>query len=193
MISIEKTDDLEVMKAQMQVLKRHLADNEIVSNEMLEATVKARVRSLTARRVWNIVSIAADLAIMVMIVVCMRNAFSTMFLVATTAWCLFWIFINMIQYRDNVRDALLTDTLINTAQKIIRWRKQNSRHFLAAMIASVVWIGFLMREIWGDIVARQDHAVGVAIIIVFVMATVIKRYRNIDKATNELLEQINNL
>ena len=193
MISIDQLDDLEVMKAQMQVLKRHLADNEIVSNEMLEATVKARVRSLTARRVWNIVSIAADLAIMVLIVVCMHSAFSTMFLAATTVWCLFWMFINICQYRDNVRDALLTDTLIDTAQKITRWRKQNSRHFLAAMLASVAWIGFLMREIWSDIVARQDHAVGVAIIIVFVMATVIKRYRNIDKATNELLEQINNL
>lgn len=193
MISIDQLDDLEVMKAQMQVLKRHLADNEIVSNEMLEATVKARVRSLTSRRVWNIVGIVINVAIMVLIVVCMHNMFSTVFLAATTVWCLFWIAVNISQYRDNMRDALLTDTLIDTAQKITRWRRQNSRHFLAAMLASVVWIGFLMREIWGDIIARPDHAVGVAIIIVFVMANVIKRYRKVEKTTEELLEQIKSL
>lgn len=56
MFTLVQKDELDALKAQMQVLKSHLSNSDIVSDEMLETTIKSSARSLTGKRLWNMVA-----------------------------------------------------------------------------------------------------------------------------------------
>lgn len=44
MLTNNQKNEFDVMKSQMQVLKNHLSDSEIVSREMLDATIKSSAK-----------------------------------------------------------------------------------------------------------------------------------------------------
>ena len=52
---MELNTELNMLKAQMQILKQHIGNYEVVSNEIIEATTKEQVKSLMAKREWNII------------------------------------------------------------------------------------------------------------------------------------------
>ena len=61
MLTNNQKNEFDEMKSQMQVLKNHLSDSEIVSREMLDATIKSSAKNLISKRLWNIVAIVAVL------------------------------------------------------------------------------------------------------------------------------------
>ena len=195
MIAIEQDTELNVLKAQMEVLRRHLAADEIVSREMMKATVKARVGSLMARRCWNLVAIAADVAVgAFFIVMALQGRCSATFAAATVAWAAFWAVVSVQQYRADLRRRLLESApdrpLLAMAEDVALWRRQNLRQGMAAAVATALWSAVLLREIWADVTAEVGHAVFVFVIMVFVISFVATAYCRINAATSRLLAQI---
>lgn len=91
------------MKSQMQVLKNHLSDSEIVSREMLDATIKSSAKNLISKRLWNIVAIVTVLLMAGFIAyVCLSlHKCSVLFMAATIVWCVFLALVNFRQYKDS--------------------------------------------------------------------------------------------
>ena len=198
MIAIEQNTELNVLKAQMEVLRRNLATDEIVSREMMEAAVKARVGGLMAHRRWNLVGIAADVAIGVFFVMmASQGRCSSIFAAATVAWAAFWVVVNVQQYRADLRRRLLESApdhpILVMAENVALWHRQNQRQGMAAAVATILWSVFLLREIWADVTDDIGHAVFVFVIMVFVISWAASAYFRINVATTRLLEQIRNV
>ena len=195
MIAIEQNTELNVLKAQMEVLRRNLATDEIVSREMMEAAVKARVGGLMAHRRWNLVAIAADVAIGVLFAaMAVLGRCSIVFAAATVAWAAFWVVVNVQQYRADLRRRLLESApdrpLLAMAEDVALLRRQNQRQGMAAAVATVLWSLVLLREIWADVTADVGHAVFVFVIMAFVITWAATAYCRINAATSRLLGQI---
>lgn len=192
MNNIVFNDDLQVLKEQMQVLRRHLSDSEIVSREMLEATFRASVKSLTATRRQCLIGIAAD-ALISAYFVWLHFAgagFSLAFTVATVAWGAFWALYNWRVYRLNLRRSLLATPLVQAARSVARWRRENMRQGIACAVATAAWLAVLFWETGGELSADSPAPVVVLVMVAMVLAFVASRYRRVHAETSRLLAQI---
>ena len=195
MLTDTQKNEFDTLKSQMKVLKNHLSDNEIISKEMLESTVKSSVRNLTSKRLWNIVAIVAVLLLAGFIAyVCLSlHKCGVLFMNATIVWCVFLALVNLWQYKDNFRDRLLDGSVTDTVGTVSRWKLQNLRQGISIAVATVIWSAFCLNEIWDDIVSEPSHAVFVVVLYIFVLGYVGGRYHRVHKVTTSLLKQIDEL
>lgn len=195
MLTDNQKGEFDVLKSQMQVLRKHLSDSEIVSREMLDATIKSNAVNLTSKRLWNIVAIAADLFIAGFITYsCLTlHKFSVLFMTATIVWCIFLVLVNLWQYKDNIRGRLLDGTVADTVRAVSRWKLQNARQGFSIAVATFIWSAFCLYEIWDDVAGNPDHAVFVVLLFVFVIGFVGSRFLTVNKTTTNLLKQIDEL
>lgn len=195
MLTDTQKNEFDVLKSQMQVLKSHLSDSEIVSNEMLDAAIKSSARNLTSKRLWNVVAIVVVLLLAgYMSYVCLGlHKCSVMFMAATVVWCLFLAVVNFIQYKENIRGKLLDGTITDTVGTVSRWKLQNFRQGVSIAVATVIWSAFCLCEVWDDIISDPSHAVFVAILYIFVLGNVGGHYHRVHKVTTSLLKQIDEL
>lgn len=195
MLTDTQKNELDVLKSQMQVLKNHLSDNEIVSREMLDVAIKSSAKSLTSKRLWNIVAIAAVLLMAGFIAyVCLSlHKCRVLFMAATIVWCVFLALVNLQQYKDNIRGQLLDGTVADTVGTLSRWKLQNLRQGISIAVATVIWSAFCLNEIWDDIISEPSHAVFVTVLYIFVLGNVGGHYHRVHKVTTSLLKQIDEL
>ena len=195
MLTNNQKNEFDEMKSQMQVLKSHLSDSEIVSKEMLDATIKSSAKNLISKRLWNIVAIVTVLLMAGFITyVCLSlHKCSVLFMAATIVWCIFLALVNFQQYKDNFRDRLLDGSVTDTVGTVARWKLQNLRQGISIAVATVIWSAFCLNEIWADITADISHAVFVAVLYIFVLGDVGGRYHRTHKVTSDLLKQIDSL
>ena len=176
MLTNNQKNEFDEMKSQMQVLKNHLSDSEIVSREMLDATIKSSAKNLISKRLWNVVAIV-----------------TVLLMAATIVWCVFLALVNFRQYKDNFRERLLDGSVTDTVGTVSRWKLQNLRQGISIAVATVIWSAFCLNEIWADITTDISHLVFVAVLYIFVLSTVGGRYHRIHKVTTDLLKQIDTL
>jgi len=195
MLTDTQKNEFDVLKSQMQVLKNHLSDSEIVSREMLDVAIKSSARNLTSKRLWNMVAIVVVLLMAgYMSYVCLGlHKCSVVFMVATVVWCLFLAVVNFIQYKENIRDQLLDGSITDTVDTVSRWKLQNFRQGVSIAVATVIWSAFCLCEVWDDIISEPSHAVFVAILYIFVLGNVGGHYHRVHKVTTSLLKQIDEL
>lgn len=193
MTTFATTDELDILKAQMQVLRSHLQQNEIISQEMLDATVKAEVKTIIGKRRSFLLTMIADTlmcAYFIWIYFSRPGFMSTLFLVTTICWCLFWVLVAWHQYRQNMRDRLLNDSLTEAALDLVKVKQQNLRQARLTIIASIVWLVVLFWETWDDISHSPEHCLFVCMIIFFVGYSVSSRLQKVHRTTTSLLRQI---
>lgn len=195
MNNIAFNDDLQMLKAQMQVLRRHLSDDEIVSREMLEATFRTSVKSLTASRRQCLIGIAVDVIVSAYFVwlYFTRTGFSLAITVSTVVWGAFWALYNWRVWRLDLRRSLLATPLVQAARSVARWRRENLRQGIACGVATAAWLAVLVAETGGQLVGNPSAMVVPLVMVVMVVAFVAGRYRRIHTATSRLLAQINEL
>ena len=195
MLTDTQKNEFDVLKSQMQVLKNHLSDSDIVSSEMLDAAIKSSTQNLTSNRLLNMLAMVMVLLVAGYITyVCLGlHKCSVMFMAATVVWCLFLAVVNFVQYKENIRGQLLDGTIADTVGTVSRWKLQNFRQGVSIAVATVIWSAFCLCEIWDDIISEPSHAVFVAILYIFVLGNVGGHYHRVHKVTTSLLKQIDEL
>lgn len=193
MTTFVTTDEFDILKAQMQVLRSHLEHNEIISQQMLDATVKAEVKSIVGNRRSFLTTMIVDLlmcAYFVWIYLSRPGAMSTPMLIATVCWCLLWVLVAWSHYRTNMRERLLNDSLTEAALDLVKVKQQNLRQARLTIVASIAWIGVLLWETWDDLSQNPEHGLFVGLILLFVAYNVNSRMQKIHRTTTDLLRQI---
>lgn len=188
-------DELDELKAEMQVLKSLLAKDEIINQKMLEVTFQSRVINHTPSQRANIAGIATGLFIIAFSlgIHVIKGEYSLWFTVVTTAWGALCAALSYRRYRLNTRETLLNTPLTESVKEILGWKKELQTTGLALSAGLVIWIPCLLIEIWGDITTNLDHAIGVFVLLVFVLSSQISHYRKVRHVIDELLGQISEL
>lgn len=194
MTTFVTTDELDILKAQMQVLRNHLHDSEIISKEMLEATVKTSVKQMVGKRSSFLTTLVVDVLMMAWwTYFYLHTDMGTPFYMASVIWFLLWASVSIIGYRQNMRDQLLNSSLTDAASNLVKLKKQNLNMAKLSVVASIIWLGFLFNEIWGDISQNLDHAIIVFIIVFMALSIVANKMVNINRTCTDLIRQIDDL
>lgn len=195
MTTIAQNEEFNALKAQMQVLKNHLSNNEVISQEMVDASVKSYAKDLLPRRAKYMLPIVLNLALACFFIYMYlaKDALSLTFTIVSFLFFMFNVCINFVQFTDDTRDSLLDGKLTNTAEVIARWKQMNMRQGICTAIAGFTWVAFCLQETWGDITQNMDHAIVVALIFALVGFFTYNRAKKVNKATSELLQQIDEL
>lgn len=191
MATIYQDTELEALKAQFEVLKKHVKVNNLVNEEMILKSVHAKTRALTARRANSLLGIAGDVFIAVMAgYAYYTGQISQTLTIVTLIWSVFCAVLNYQQYQLNIREKVLNSSLSETVQHITHWQLMNRRQNMAAVIASILWLGFLMADLWEDLAQNLDHAVIVTLIVVFALGGAVRGARKVQYVTTEMLDQL---
>lgn len=184
--------DLDLLKVQMQILKNHLADNEIVSQEMLDATVKTQVRSLTSHPVAYLVGLAGEIFIAAFTIYAHAalGTVSLWFTIATVIFCVVCTCSMYMQYRLKVRENILGDALVDTAGEIARWRAFNIRQTILAAVTTIIYVGCIFMETGSALMQSAKYMFIALFIVSFVIGSVARNKYKIHKTTTELLWEI---
>jgi len=188
-------EELDILKAQMQVLKAQLSQNEIISQDMLEVAYKHKVKENAARKSSNLFSILVGLIIIGVFAYLgyVQHVYSNACTIASILWGLLCMAVGYHRYRLNTREELLNTSLTDGVSAIMKWKKQNNMDMLVTMIGTFVWLPFYLSEVWGDLTVNIDQIVVVALIIIAAVSFSFRHYYKVNKITNELLNDIKEL
>lgn len=195
MVQYATKDELEILKEQMQVLKNHLAQSDIISQKMLEVTFRHRIKENTNTQKSNLAGVGAGLFIIASFLYSgfVNGTFSIWFTLVSIVWGLICTGVSYHHYHQNTRDVLLNTPLTQSVEAILKWKKQVRTDGLIITLGIAVWLPCCLLEIWGDISQNIDHAVFVFVIIVMSISLSIGHYRKVNTAINELMDQIQEL
>lgn len=188
-------DELDELKAEMQVLKSLLAKDEIINQKMLEATFRSRVTNHTVSRRANIAGIVTGLFIVGITAAAYftNGTYSLWFTLVTVGWGVLCAAISYRRYCLNTREKLLSTPLTESVREILNWKKEIQTTGLALSAGLIIWIPCLLVELWGDITTNIDHAIIVFVIVTFALTSQIGHYRKVRQVIDELLNQIGEL
>lgn len=195
MTTIIDSNEFEVMKAQMNVLKNFAANHEVISQQMVEATIKAHRDTLTFKRSACIIGALATVFIICnqLYVHFVLGKGSLIFTIATVLWGFFCFWLGYRYYKLNIHENLMSDSLTETAAQITKWKNLNNSNMLYAAIGLVIWMVFLFFETGSDLMQNLEHAIFVFILCTFVIGSVVSQWKKVNKATDEMLKMIEEL
>lgn len=195
MTTIIDSNEFEVMKAQMQVLKNFADNHEVIPQKMLDATIKANVKTLTAKRSYSIIGMLATVFIICnqLYVHFVLGKGSLIFTIATVLWGFLCFWLGYRYYKLNIRENLMSDSLTETAAQITKWKNLNNSNMLYAAIGLVIWMVFLFFETGSDLMQNLEHAIFVFILCTFVIGSVVSQWKKVNKATDEMLKMIDEI
>lgn len=180
------TNEFDVLKNQMAVLKSNLASKDFISEEMFRKAISAQIQSTTSKRGYYLIGIAVPIALALFFLI--KQPFqSTLLVICTVVWCALLTAINFVNYWSNDYENLMSGTITETTRSIVSWRRRMSVQTLINSIAMVIWGAVLLSEIWGDISTNITHAAFVAAIVTIVLSTVIISYAKARKASTKIL------
>jgi len=184
--------ELETLKAQMSVLKNHLSNETIISDELVNATISAKTKSITynKKNYLRAIIISLAMAALFSLQFLVKDGASLTFTALTVAWCLLFAVINFINYRRNDQENLMSGSLTETAKNIIAWRKRHSIQNIIAALAAAIWVPACLIEFWDGMLEKPESAIIVALIFGFVFYTTISKYIKSRKTSKEILNQI---
>lgn len=195
MTTIIDSNEFEVMKAQMNVLKNFAANHEVISQQMVEATIKAHRDTLTFKRsasIFGMLVIAAAGGVFLYSHFVLGKG-SLTFTIANTIWLIFCEFLGYRYYKLNIHENLMSDSLTETAEQITKWKNLNNSNMLYGAIGLVIWMVFLFFETGSDLMQNLEHAIFVFILCTFVIGSVVSQWKKVNKATDEMLRMIKEL
>ena len=147
-----------------------------------------------AKREWNIIGFVIDIIMGIIFVYGgAKGLFSYPFTIVTVLWCLFWAIVNVIQYKDNLRDQLLNATIINAVENITLLKRRNYQLGIGTAVTTLVWIGFLLHEIGKELFINPNACIVTGIIYIVVISSVATRFWRINQTTKQMLKQIEQL
>lgn len=195
MTTIIDSNEFEVMKAQMNVLKNFAANHEVISQQMVEATIKAHRDTLTFKRSASIIGALATVFIICnqLYVHFVLGKGSLIFTIATVLWGFFCFWLGYRYYKLNIHENLMSDSLTETAAQITKWKNLNNSNMLYGAIGLVIWMVFLFFETGSDLMQNLEHAIFVFILCTFVIGSVVTQWKKVNKATDEMLRMIKEL
>lgn len=192
----EMSDELNILKAQMQILTKHLIKDEVISDAMLRTTIHARVSNIAPGRgmCYASIFVAGIFIPAVFIASHFLNGFMNLpFLIATLIMCAYGVIRSCRALRLDIAANIHTAPLTEIAHKVAIWRKTNSQDALITAVILFVWCTWFVIGNWADLSADIDRLVFVFLIFTFVIARNIYSYVRVSRTSREILNQIDEL
>ncbi len=137
-------EDIEQMRSQIELLKKKISEEEIVSRKMLRNAMKKNISSFNhSSMTINIIAIAT-------MCFCGRifidAGFSMYFVAGTMVFLLICLLKNIAVARSMKTETIMNDNLIDAGAKVIKTRERHMKSFRLMLPLLALWIAWFFTE-----------------------------------------------
>lgn len=193
---IELNDELEVLKAQMQVLTRHLDNNDVITEDMIHATTSARMERILPKKGMMWLSLlVCGLFIPAFAVwgTVTQHTYSVALCVYTVLMCWFGCWKTIEYFRGDMHVDYSEGSLTEISEKVMKFRQSNNRQQCITYIIMFSWMGWFVLENLNVLKNSLDNTIGVGIVFAIVIICSVTYTIKSNKLTREILRDIEEL
>lgn len=189
-------DDMEQLKAQMNILMSHLKQNEIITDEMIRASVQKRMKQIVPSRVKEYIALLIVAGFMPIYLICcyyFGKITSLPFVIATIVLCLYTTIRSIIGKYNNVRNVCKNGNLTEVATEVVRMRKLNIINGIITPLLLIAWCCVYFHEYFKDLVVEHNGLFFAVMIILIVTVDIAIGLYRVHRVTGEVLEEIESI
>jgi len=189
-------DDMDQLKAQMNILMSHLKQNEIITDEMVRRSVQTRMKSILPSQFrvnLALCIVGAFMPIYLIVCYCLGMINSLPFVIATIALCLYSAVVMLLTRYNDLRNVCKNGALTEVATQVAHYRRRNTITSFATPLVVLVWCIVYFSENYQTLLTEHNGLFIACGIILFVTVYVIYGFRRVNRVTGEVLEEIENL
>lgn len=189
-------DDMDQLKAQMNILMSHLKQNEIITDEMVRRSVQTHMKSILPSRFrvnLGLFIVGAFMPIYLIVCYCLGMINSLPFVIATIALCLYSAAMMLLARYNDLRNVCKNGTLTELATQVARYRRRNTIASIATPLVVLAWAAVYFSENYKALLDEHNGLFIACGIILFVTVYVICGYRRVNRVAGDVLEEIENL
>ena len=185
-------DELETLKADMQMLKSLLRDRVVITEDMVRRSARARIKRLLPSSNFSLVSTIAILFSLGTFTYShvVNGTFSLTFLLITWVFLLFCLIRPLFMNNKALRTALTQGSLTEVTTQVKKWSQQVSLNRTLSIIALTIWAMFFFYDAHTDIMQRPASLIVIFIIFLFVISSIIEHQHRVAKTSREVLDEI---
>lgn len=189
-------DDMDQLKAQMNILMSHLKQNEIITDEMIRKSVQSRMKRILPSKFSECATLFIIGLFMPVYLICcyyFGKVTSLTFVVATIAMCLYTTVRTLIGMHKNVRNVCKNGNLTEVATEVARMQRRNIIESIITPLVLVAWCCVYFSVYFNDLVVEHNGLFIACGIILFVTVNLAYGFYRIHRVTNEVLKEIESI
>lgn len=189
-------DDMEQLKAQMNILMTHLKKNEIITEEMVLRTTKNQMERILPSRISEVLSLLVTFLVIpgFSIYGYLKGDINSLpFELFTIAMCWYSGCRTLLGMRTNIRAAFNRGSLTEVAAKVAKIRRQNALNSVLTPIIMLIWCSWFLYLNYTDLLAEHNGLFMCFLIFAFVAVSIATGFYRIRRVTGNVLQQIEEL
>lgn len=192
---IEISDDLEMLKSQMEILTRSMANQKLISEDMIRQTVETNIEDIQPGKTKIYISLVFSIVLFPALVLWMtivKDMYSlplgifTVFMSWTTAYRTFEIM------RQNTMEVVHDGSILEITESINKMRQMYNRHKILTYSVLVIWVVWFLLENYSQMIGSINDIIMSTIIFVFVFACLSTSFSRVERVTRQTLRDIKN-
>ena len=190
-------EDMEQLKAQMNILMSHLRKNEIITEEMVRHSVQTRMKKILPSRIKEYVALFIVAGFMpAYLIFCYYcgKITSLTFVIATILMCAYTAFWTLYGKYNNLRNVCKNGTLTEVATAVARMRRQNNIVSITTPLVLIAWCAVYFSIYFHELVEGDMRQMVFALMIIILVVTDVAYgiYR-VRRVTGDVLDEIESL
>lgn len=189
-------DDMDQLKAQMNILMSHLKQNEIITDEMVRFSVQKRMKKILPGRIKQYAVMLLVAVLMPCYLIAMMHfgkITSVPFVATTIAMCWYSAFSMYYSKYNELRNVCKDGALTEVATQVARLRRKNILFSILTPLVLIVWCVVYFTEYYQDLLTEHNGLFMAIFIIMIVTADIVFGAYRIHRVTSDVLDEIKSL
>lgn len=192
---IEISDELQMLKSQMEILTRTMSNKNLITDDMIRQTVENRIEKLEPSKTKNYLSLLISIVLFPALVLWMtivKDAYSLPLGLFTVFMCWTTAYRTYEGMRLNTMETVHNGSILEVSEAINKMRQMYNRHKLLTYTIFFVWVGWFLLENYHVMLSSINDIILSSIIVVFVFGCLSVSFGRIERITRQTLRDIEN-
>lgn len=192
---IEISDELQMLKSQMEILTRTMSNKNLITDDMIRQTVENRIERLEPSKTKKYLSLLISIVLfpaLVLWVTIVKDAYSLPLGIFTVFMCWTTAYRTYEGMRLNTMETVHNGSILEVSEAINKMRQMYNRHKLITYTIFFVWVGWFLLENYHVMLSSINDIILSSIIVVFVFGSLSISFSRVERITRQALRDIKN-
>lgn len=192
---IEISDELQMLKSQMEILTRTMSNKNLITDDMIRQTVENRIEKLEPSKTKNYLSLLISIVLfpaLVLWVTIAKDAYSLPLGIFTVFMCWTTAYRTYEGMRLHTMETVHNGSILEVSEAINKMRQMYNRHKLITYTIFFVWVGWFLLENYHVMLSSINDIILSSVIFVFVFGSLSISFSRVERITRQALRDIKN-
>lgn len=192
---VELRDELDILKSQMEILTRSMANKNLITDDMIRQTVEERMDDIVPSKTMNYVSLVVSIIFFPALILWMtlvKDMYSLPLGIFTVVMSWTTAYRTYEGMRLNTMDIVSDGSVLEVTEAVNKMRQMNNRHKIFTYSILLVWVVWFMLENYSSMIGSIREIVLSFAVFTFVFAGLSTGFNRVERVTRQILRDIDN-